>query len=150
MNQCRHAALRIEFEIVGIVIRTFWQQTELPKLYCVSVATNMPQAKQRSVKKTPDDRLSLAGLLVPDSDAVDPRIRHRVPPVLCRLAGLRLGAKTSEIKSGSRWTKWPRCPWPLDGYQSLFTTIKPSPGQKGTPLLRQPIARGSVQATSLR
>jgi hypothetical protein len=53
MNQCRHAALRIEFEIVGIVIRTFWQQTELPKLYCVSIATNMPQAKQRSIKKTP-------------------------------------------------------------------------------------------------
>src|SRR6185312_11414594 len=133
MNQCRHAALRIEFEIVGIVIRTFWQQTELPKLYCVSVATNMPQAKQRSVKKTPDDRLSLAGLHVPDSDAVDPRIRHCVPPVLCRLAGLRLGAKTSAIKSGSRWTKWPRCPWPLDGYQSLFTTTKPPPDKRGPP-----------------
>src|ERR1700740_520588 len=85
-----------------------------------------------------DDRLSLAGLLEPDSDTVDPRVRHCVPPVLCRPAGLRLGAKTSEIKSGSRWTEWPRCPLPA-GISVLIPYDKAARGQKGAPLLSQPI-----------
>ena len=83
--------------MIGIVIRTFWQQTELPKLYCVSVATNMlRQSNDLSKKRRMTGSPWPVSLL--NSDAVDPRIRHCVPPVLCRLAGLQLGAKTSEIE----------------------------------------------------
>jgi hypothetical protein len=45
-----------------------------------------------------DDGIPFAGLLVPDTDAVDPRVRHCAPPVVPPIGWLCKGANQKQSR----------------------------------------------------
>jgi hypothetical protein len=71
-----------------------------------------------------DDRIAFAGLLVPDSDTVDPRVRHcAFFAVGTDRLDLNCSVKTSEVKSGFAPIQAAKLPCRRADGQFLFATL---------------------------